>query len=353
MAYSTINKSTDNFNTKLTTGTGNSQAVTGLGFQPDWIWGKRRDSTGHHSLFDAVRGITKGLEANQAGAEFTSTDYYSSFDSDGFTIASGSGGAGNGSGQTAVQWCWKANGAGSANSDGSINSTVSANTTAGFSIVSYTGNGTAGATVGHGLGVVPKMIIMKNRTEGSRHWQIYHVNLGNTNYLQFDTNASLPDGGSFNNTSPTSSVFTLGSSNRGNENTKSFIAYCFAEKTGYSKFSKYTGNNDANGPYIYTGFKPSFVMLKSITSGNTQNWFVYDNKRDGYNGSTDGYMLRPLWANSSNSEASVGNYKFDIYSNGFKLRESGNQTNGSSQEYIYMAFGQSLVGSNNVPCVGF
>ena len=349
MAYAAITKPELNFNTKLYTGNGtDNHGITGVGFQPDFTWIKPRNEARGHAIFDAVRGATKMLISNESSAEGTYATTLKSFDSDGFNL--GTSNDVNKSSNTHVAWNWKANGAGSANTDGSINSTVSVNTTAGFSIVSWTGNGTAGATVGHGLGVVPKMIIMKNLTESARHWQIYHVNLGNTNYLQFDTNASLPDGGSFNNTSPTSSVFTLGSSNRGNENTKSFIAYCFAEKTGYSKFSKYTGNNDANGPYIYTGFKPSFVMLKSITSGNTQNWFVYDNKRDGYNGSTDGYMLRPLWANSSNSEASVGNYKFDIYSNGFKLRESGNQTNGSSQEYIYMAFGQSLVGSNNVPC---
>ena len=161
MAYTTINKSTAHFNTKLTTGTGNSQAVTGLGFQPDWIWGKRRDSSGHHTVFDALRGITKGIEINQTGAEFTSTDYYTSFDSDGFTIAAGSSGVGNGSGLTVAQWCWKANGAGSSNSDGTITSTVSANTTAGFSIVKYSGNATAGATVGHGLGAVPKMLIVR------------------------------------------------------------------------------------------------------------------------------------------------------------------------------------------------
>ena len=158
MAYSSIVKPTDYFNVKLTTGTGSSQAVTGVGFQPDWIWGKRRDSTGNHSWFDAVRGITKGLESNSTGAEFTSTDYYSSFDSDGFTIAAGSSGAGNGSSQTAVQWCWLGANGTSSNGNGSITSTVSANTTSGFSIVTTTGTGSA-ATVGHGIGIAPKMII--------------------------------------------------------------------------------------------------------------------------------------------------------------------------------------------------
>jgi hypothetical protein len=173
MAYTTIDLPSEYFNTKLTTGTGSSQAVTGLGFQPDWIWGKRRDSTGNNSLFDSVRGITKGLESNSTGAEFTSTDYYSSFDSDGFTIAAGASGAGNGSGQTAVQWCWKAGGTASSNTDGSITSNVSANTTSGFSIVSYTGNSTSGATVGHSLGTTPSTIIVKVLNEGSGYWGVY------------------------------------------------------------------------------------------------------------------------------------------------------------------------------------
>ena len=176
MAYAAISKPGLHFNTKLTTGTGNSQAVTGLGFQPDLIWGKRRDSTGHHSWFDAVRGITKGIESSTAAAEFTTTDYYSSFDSDGFTIAAGSGGAGNGSSQTAAQWCWKANGQGSANTDGTINTIyTSANTTSGFSIIKYTGTG-SNATVGHGLGVAPKMVIVKVLSTNN-DWMVGHNGL--------------------------------------------------------------------------------------------------------------------------------------------------------------------------------
>jgi len=345
MAYTTINKSGDYFNTKLTTGTGNSQAVTGVGFQPDWIWGKRRDSSGHHSLFDAVRGITKGLESNQAGAEWTSTGYYSSFDSDGFTIASGAGGAGNGSGQTAVQWCWKANGAGSANTDGSISSTVSANTTAGFSIVSYTGTG-ANATVGHGLGVVPQVVIARSRSNGGAgwNWGVYHKDLGNTNAVFLNsTAASTSVSAYWNNTSPTSSVFSLGSDGVVNLSSGTFIAYCFAEKTGYSKFGKYTGNGNADGTFVYTGFKPAFLMIKR--TDNTSNWLLYDNKREGYNQAND--YLNP---DNSNAEGGGDNY-LDLLSNGFKTRVASQSINVSGASYIYMAFASApLVGTNNVPC---
>ena len=359
MAYTTINKSTAHFNTKLYTGNGSTNAITGVGFQPDWVWLKKRNGSAHHQLYDAVRGVTKKIYSSSSNAE--STDAYSltTFGTDGFTLSTNS--YINGNSDTFVSWNWKANGAGSANTDGSTNSTVSVNTTSGFSIVKWTGTG-SGTTIGHGLGAKPKIIFVKN-TSSSRNWV---VNVGeivgaDERSLYLNANDTIKDsaaadhGYTYNNTTTTFSTTggSGGTQNDVNENNSTIIAYCFAEKTGYSKFGKYSGNNNANGPFIYTGFKPSFVMLKSITAGNAQNWFVYDNKRDGYNGSTDGYMLRPLWANSDSSEASVGNYKFDIYSNGFKIRESGNQTNGASNEYIYMAFGQSLVGSNNVPCTGF
>ena len=341
MAYTTINKSSDFFNTKLTTGTGNSQAVTGLGFQPDWIWGKRRDSTGHHSLFDAVRGITKGLETNQSGAEWTSTGYYSSFDSDGFTIAAGAGGAGNGSGQTAVQWCWKANGQGSSNTDGSISSTVSANTTSGFSIVKWSGSG-ANATIGHGLGVTPKMVITKSL--GSSAWGVYHQSLGNTKILFLnETGASGTNIAYWNNTSPTSSVFSVGTDAAVNHSGNDMIAYCFAEKTGYSKIGSYTGNNSTDGTFVYTGFKPAWLMVFNYTAGN-ENWIMVDNKRDGFNVENEQLFPNTNIAEESNDEV-------DLLSNGFKLRRNNSRMNGSNLPYIYMAFAEApLVGSNNVPC---
>ena len=344
MAYTSINKPSDYFNTKLTTGTGSSQAVTGLGFQPDFIWGKRRDDTGHHTLFDVVRGITKGLETTGTGAEFTSTDYYDSFDSDGFTIAAGASGAGNGSGQTAVQWSWLAGGTASSNTDGSITSSVSANTTSGFSIVSYTGTGSAG-TVGHGLGVAPRMIIVKLRSS-TGNWQVYHQSLGNTKAIPLNTtDTTVTDSGFWNNTSPTSSVFSLGTGYADNTNSNggTYIAYCFAEKKGFSKFGSYTGNGNADGSFIFTGFSPSFVMVKNTS--RSQDWTIHDIKRDTYNLGVN--LLRP---NLSNAEATFG--AIDILSNGFKARTDSAHINYSGDSYIYMAFAESpLVGTNNIPAV--
>ncbi len=349
MAYTTINKSSDYFNTKLTTGTGNSQAVTGLGFQPDWIWGKRRDSTGHHSLFDAVRGITKGLETNQTGVEWTSTGYYSSFDSDGFTISAGAGGAGNGSSQTAVQWCWKANGAGSSNTDGSITATVSANTTAGFSIIDFTGNET-NSTVGHGLGVEPSMFIMKRYTDDgystSTAWYTYHKSLASNKYLELQSTGAVGtnDGSLWNTSTPvTSSVINIGFNANSNHTGNKTIIYAFAEKTGYSKFGSYLGNGNADGPFIFTGFKPSFYLWKRTDV--TSNWFIVDNKRDAFNETDAG-----LFPDSSAAESIGNGYNgVDFLSNGVKVRQGNSDINNSSGTYIYMAFAEApLVGSNGV-----
>jgi hypothetical protein len=342
MAYTTIDKPTDYFNTKLTTGTGSSQAVTGLGFQPDWIWGKRRDSTGHHTLFDSVRGITKGLESSSTGAEFTSTDYYSSFDSDGFTIASGSSGAGNGSGQTAVQWCWLASNTTASNTDGSITSTVSASTTAGFSISTYTGTGSAG-TIGHGLGSTPKMMIVKCRSNADT-WAVYHVDVGATKYMELDTTVgSQTSTQPWNDTEPTSSLFTVGDWSATNGSGRTYVAYCFAEKKGYSKFGSYTGNgSSSDGTFVFTGFRPAWIMIKrSNASGH--DWVLIDNKRLGYN--PDNNTLLP---NTSTAE-DTGN-RIDILSNGFKNYNANGSENESGGEYIYMAFAESpFVTSTGIP----
>ena len=339
MAYSSITKPSLHFNTKLTTGTGSSQAVTGLGFQPDWIWGKRRDSSGHHSLFDSVRGITKGIEANQSGAEFTSTDYYSSFDSDGFTIAAGSSGAGNGSSQTAAQWCWKANGSGSSNTDGSINTTAtSVNTTAGFSISTYTGTG-SDTTVGHGLGVTPKIVFFK-RLDSSANWVVQTPLLGNKVQLVLnDTSAENTDSrlGASDNWS--SSVFTVGTYGDMNASGGTYVAYAFAEKTGYSKFGSYTGNGSTDGTFVYTGFKPAFVMGKRTNS--TEDWFLFDSARDTHNVN---YKL--LYPNGNNAEYTGVSARNDFLSNGFKMRITDAKENGSGSTYIYMAFAEEPLVAN-------
>ena len=339
MAYTTINKSTDYFNTKLYTGNGTtSQNITGVGFQPDLVWIKNRGTTDDNVKHDAVRGAGKRIKSNATAAESTVTNQITSFDSDGFTTSNSTDTGANSNNY--VAWNWKANGAGSANTDGSINSTVSVNTTAGFSIVSWTGNGSA-STIGHGLGVTPKMILLKNRSE-VYGWQVYHSSLGNTKYLALDsTDAQATSSQSWNNTSPTSSVFSVGASDSNNKNGNYIIAYCFAEKTGYSKFGSYTGNGNADGTFIYTGFKPKFVIGKR--SSDTEDWYLFDSTRDDRN-----VMYKLLYPNGTNAEY-TGATRMDFLSNGFKQYNTDNKFNHSGSTYIYMAFGQSLVGSNNVP----
>jgi hypothetical protein len=339
MAYTTINKSTDYFNTKLYTGNGGTQSITGVGFQPDWVWIKNRNAAENHSKYDIVRGANKVIYSNSTAAENTETNGVSSFDSDGFSV--GNNGSVNGSSQGQVAWNWKANGTGSANTAGSINSTVSVNTTAGFSIVSYTGNATTGATIGHGLGVTPDLIIAKSRV-ASDNWGFFHSSFSSQQYMFLNTTAAVASASSVWNALPSSSVFTVGDNESVNDN-GNMIAYCFAEKTGYSKFGSYTGNGNNDGSFIYTGFKPAFVMTK-CTSNSGEPWLIQDSKRIGYNGITYG-----LLANSSAVEASETYHEIDFLSNGFKWRGNDTRVNANNYSYIYMAFGQSIVGSNNIP----
>ena len=343
MAYTTINKSTENFNVKLFTGTGSSNAVTGVGFQPDWCWFKDRDSSGNDSgLFDVVRGVQKRIRTDQTDAENTDANGLTAFGSDGFTV--GSGGYVNASGSDIVSWNWKAgNSSGSANTSGSINSTVSVNTTAGFSIVSYTGNATSGATIGHGLGAVPKMIIIKNRDEGSasQDWCVYHPKVGSTKGIFLNlTNSPDTNAKYFNNVDPTSTLFTVGNNLGTNGSGDAMIAYCFAEKTGYSKFGYYKGNGNADGPFIYCGFRPAYIMTKKYSA--TGPWHIYDKERANPFNVVSGKLV----ANASSAEA-VG-VECDFLSNGFKIRASGSDLNGDSADFLYMAFGQTLVGTNGV-----
>jgi hypothetical protein len=340
MAYTTINKPTDYFNTKLYTGNGSAgNAITGVGFQPDWVWFKCRSEAQSHFLFDAIRGSNKTIQSHSVNAEATSTSLLASFDSDGFTVNTDDGV--NGSSKTYASWNWKANGAGSSNTDGSITSTVSANTTSGFSIVSYTGTG-ANATIGHGLGVAPAMIIIKARTF-VEDWIVYHQSTGNTVKLDLNTtNATNASVTYWNNTSPTSSVFSVGTNDRPNKSGNDFIAYCFAEKKGFSKFGSYTGNGSTDGTFVYTGFKPAMVIIKK-TSG-ADDWALFDNKRDIDN--VTEHLIRP---NTSAAEEVHANFQMDLLSNGFKLRTTDGKMN-SSNNYIYMAFAEApLVGTNNIP----
>ena len=341
MAYTAIDKSTDYFNTKLYTGnqTANT-AITGVGFQPDWTWIKRRE-TNWHCLVDAVRGATKRLSSNVNNAEVTDATAVTSLDSDGFTIGIDSSGYTNQNGGTYVSWNWKANGAGSANTDGTTTSTVSANTTAGFSIVKYSGSSSA-KTIGHGLGVVPEMIIVKTYSSGYE-WAVYHKETGHGKNLYLDSTGGASNTTTFwNNTAPTNSVFSVGGQIiYTNYSGQDYIAYCFASKPGYSKFGSYTGNGNADGTFVYTGFKPAFIMIKRTDS--TNNWKMIDNKRSPFN-----VVDKTINADSDGAEGTETNS--DFLSNGFKLRRNGNDVNGSGASYIYMAFGQSLVGSSNVPC---
>jgi len=342
MPYTTINKSTDYFNTKLYTGNGSTQSITGVGFQPDLIWIKDRDTAvDWHWWNDVIRGATKTIHSNVNNAESTQASSITAFDSDGFTL--GNDGSVNANSENYASWNWLAdNTTGSSNTDGSITSTVSANTTAGFSIVSYTGNATAGATVGHGLGVAPKMVIVKTLAQ-TNNWTVYHESIGATKHLHLNTaDAESTATNTFNDTAPTSSVFTLGSGTETNAS-GNMIAYCFAEIPGYSKFGSYTGNGNADGPFIYTGFKPAFVIYKNIDTG--YYWKLIDNKTNTGNGN-EGAYTHPNTTDYVNSSSLYD----DFYSNGFKIRNTNVTGNGSGLNYIYMAFGQSLVGSNNVPC---
>jgi hypothetical protein len=340
MAYTTIKKPSDYFNTKLYTGNGSTgHAITGVGFQPDLLWLKPRSTTGYHRLFDAVRGAGYQLYSNETNGSGLDTNQMSAFNSDGFTLGNETGS--NANGTTFVSWNWLANGAGSANTDGSISSTVSANTTSGFSIVQYSGNATAGATVGHGLGSVPKMVIVK-KTNGAKDWNVYHVGMGATKGMYLNLTNAEQTHGNWNNTTPTNTVFSIGSDDQVNGSGQIYIAYCFAEKTGYSKFGSYTGNGNADGPFIYTGFKPSFILMKRSDTGNSyDNWYIFDNKRDGFN--PNNKKIAPNISDAESSDTGL----FDLLSNGFKLRTTNSNNNGSGGNFIYMAFAEEpLVGDN-------
>jgi len=347
MAYTTINKSTDYFNTKLYTGNNGTQSITGVGHQPDLIWVKARNDTANHTLTDAVRGTNSVLYSNQNQGIDAPTNAITSFDSDGFSV--GNNGSFNANSTNYASWNWKANGAGSANTTGSINTTAtSVNTTAGFSICKWTGNGSAGATVGHGLGSAPKVVITKRYDGGTNNWVVGHGAIGFTKVIYLNTTAgSASDSGSWNNTAPSSTVFTVGSNNESNGNGYEFISYCFAEKTGYSKFGSYTGTSSE--VFIHTGFKPKFILIKKTSEA--ASWHLFDTSRTVSNGGNQ--LNKILFPNLNNAEADDAYNYVDAYSNGFRCFSGpsgqGTETNKNDQTFIFMAFGQSIVGSNNIP----
>jgi len=339
MAYTGINKSSLNFTTKLFTGNNtNGHAITGVGFQPDMVWFKNRSSQQNWRAFDVIRGATYRLVPNENSTNHAESSQLQAFGADGFTV--GADGSVNGNNESMSAYCWKAGGTASANTDGSINSTVSVNTTAGFSIVKWTGSG-ANATIGHGLGATPNVVIVKN-LGATENWVNFHTPFGATKYIKLnDTSAEGTSSDVWNNTAPTSSVFYVGSNTATNQSGNDMIAYCFTDKTGYSKFGKYVGTGDNNGAFVYTGFAPKMVIVKEYNGSG--NWIV---KNDYYDNQNDHYVL----VNSTDAETSGAVVGFDLLSNGFKLRGTAGDSNGSSASILYMAFGQSLVGSNNVPC---
>ena len=351
MAYTTINKSSDYFNTKLYTGNGSTQSITGVGFQPDWTWIKSRTTTGYHNVFDAVRGATKRIFTNDTGAEQTTSNSLTSFDSDGFSL--GSNGDVNGNTQNQVSWNWKAGtGQGSSNTDGSINSiATSANATSGFSIVKYTGNGSTNQTIGHGLGTVPDFVIVK-QTNTSRNWPTYSRAMGNgVTFLDITDGFASGYTNYFYPAGMTTTTFGISDNGNINESGGTYIAYVFSSRTGYSKFGKLTSNGSDDGTFTYTGFAPKWVMLKPSVTDGWSNWYIFDTTRK------ENLNDMPLYSNLSTQEGYYGGSpatdyaQIDILSNGFKIRRgSGWGAGGSGRELIYMSFGQSLVGSNNVPC---
>jgi hypothetical protein len=318
-----------------------SQAVINtLGFQPDLVWIKSRSNAYPNFLWDVIRGVTNDayLVTESTGAQNSDAtgNQMSSFNSNGFSVQNTTGGSvgTNNSGSTFVGWQWKGGGTGVSNTNGSITSTVSANTTAGFSVVRYTGNNSAGATVGHGLGAIPKLIIVKST--GSENWAVYSSALGTSNGLLLNSSGGQVASAWWNGTSPTSSVFSLSSSSGiTNSNGQAYAAYCFAEIAGYSSISTYVGNGSADGPFVYTGFRPAFILYKRNGSGN---WVILDTSRNPYNVASN-----RLFPSLSNAEV-TNTIQMDILSNGFKIRVDGTTdagTNANGDTYIYMAFAEN------------
>ena len=352
MAYTTINDPSAHFQVKTYSGNSTQTAITFDGssnLQPDWIWAKQRGGAHYHDLRDTNRGLTKRLVSAISDGEGTKSASYVSFDSNGFTLGDDQSGGSdantvNSNGNTYVSWCWKANGGTtSSNSNGSITTTVQANTTAGFSIVTWTGTG-SNATIGHGLGVVPQLIISKSTGHGE-NWAVYHHKSNSAPedyYLALDDNRANTDSSVvWNDTAPTSSVISIGTQDKINKNGSTHIAYCFNEIKGYSKFGTYEANNSTDGPFVYTGFQPAWVMLKSIDS--TGNWFIMDSTRSDINVSNE-IIFADLNAAEDTSNA------IDFLSNGFKLRNSGSGGLNYQNTYSYIAYAEHpFVSSTGVP----
>ena len=341
MAYTDIDKPSDYFDTKIYTATASDLSITGLDFAPNWIWIKSRNLTGDNSIFDSVRGTGKQLQSNTTGAEFTTADALSAFNSDGFSITGTGNNYTNRDGRTYASWNWKAGTSVSGTTTGSGTGqsySGSVNTDAGFSITAFTGNGTANHTLPHSLSSIPSMFIIKKRIgtgdATARDWNVYHQSLGNTKRIALNSTGAVSTSNEYwNNISPTSSVINLGTNDQINGNNNTYICYAFAEKQGYSKFGSYTGNGNADGTFVYTGMKPAFVLIKQTNT--TRNWIMWDNKRSPFN-----VVDERLTPNLSTGE-SAGGIGLDFLSNGFKWVDNTADWNQSGGTFIYMAFAEN------------
>jgi hypothetical protein len=348
MSYTEIDDPSAYFQTVLFASKGAITFDGSSDLQPDMIWNKNRDSAGYsHHIVDSVRGVSKLLRVDSNIAEFTSADSITSLNTDGFTIGNDANGYMQSGSDKIVTWGWKAGTSftndASATGIGSIDSSGSVSDTAGFSICSFTGTGSNG-TIKHGLSTAPRMIIFKQRN-GTGYWLTYHASIGAGTILRLDTDDAKSDSSVwFQNTDPTSSVFSVGTSSNNNGSSNTYIAYCFAEKKGYSKFGSYTGNGSASdGVFIYTGFKPAFTLIKQ-TSG-ADKWSMFDAKRNPFN-----EVDLNIRANQSDAEVDQANKEVDYLSNGIKLRTSSGEWNSSGSSYIYMCFAESpFVTSTGIP----
>ena len=326
----------NHFNTVLYTGNGSTQSITGVGFQPDFTWIKERTSTSDHSLHDVVRGSTEIVKSSTTAAEISRAASITSFDTDGFSLGDNAGV--NENTQTYASWNWKAGNANTAFSESGNNpaGTHRANVPAGFSIVSYTGTGAAG-TVAHGLGAAPEWIFIKNRDVADA-WAVYYGD--NTDYMVLDTNAATADAATYwNDTSPSATVFTVNTAHSVNADGENYIAYCWRSVEGFSKIGTYTGNGNADGTFVYTGFRPKFLLMK--VTNTASDWHIVDSARD-----VDNVIQNTIDPNENSVEGS-GSNRFDFTSNGFKLRQTSGSYNGNGSTYIYMAFAETPIKYSN------
>ena len=358
MAYTGVNKSTSYFNVKNYSGNGSAgHALTGVGFQPDWTWIKRTDAANSHSIFDAVRGVTKNIVSNSTAAESTNANGLTAFGTDGFTVGT-DGDVNNGSGGY-TSWNWKAGTTSGIATNGSTTITPTAysfNQTAGFSIIKYNGSG-SNALIPHGLGVAPKVIIIKQLNYGTEHWGVYHASIGNTKTLYLNRDVDQYGASNmWNDTSPDTVNFSVGTNDIVNNNNADYIAYCFADKTGYCKAGRYDGIGNSDGNFIYLGFKPTYFLVKRYDADGG-GWTIKDGTNSGaiLSASNTPNFCNPNEtdhpkANVNNVNNKASAFGMDFVSNGVKIRGDDGGINTNGADYVYLAMGQTLVGTNNIPC---